>query len=298
MPIIKKLTSYEIYNITILHSEIMQDYIVYRDLFKPATKTRSIRQTIFENVPIIVNLNYKFTALSDKVDFKLNLYAAPEFFKNGHFISKVVYNGGEVVQHEMMNRSTRDTHEFAGKIKSKSSFKIPHNYELEKFFITIVYHKNAETSQTIEFDLFAKTPMETGNLIDSLSPISKSTTLNTSDVFEKIESPLFSAPSAKRKHRSKSPNSSGWSFGESYAGEENPNIQPIGIEKLNEKTQQISKFLEFQKGADIALHQDYKELLVTDYEMTTEETVNLLKVILNENCEVSANLIVLAVKVS
>jgi hypothetical protein len=296
MATIKKLTSYEIYNISLSHSEVMKDYVVSRDLYGSTSRSKKYRQTIFENLPIIVHVDYKYrNSQPEKVDFELIVFSNPEFIQCGYFMSKVIFNQGEVINHEMMRNNLQKTYS-SGKIKSKSSFRIPQKYSQDKIKIIVTYHKKVETISTIDFDFFESPKENERNHIDSLSPISKSTLLNNSDVLEKLASPLSnSSPPAKRKHRSKSPNSSGWSFGESFIGEENPNIQPIGNEKKNPDP--ITNFLmEFQKKNELL--QMKKEILEQEREMTTEELVNLLKIVLTENCEVSANMIVLAVKVS
>lgn len=278
---VKKFVTYELLNDFILLQEINEKSQCIRNYgksFKNIIKTMEVDEVPFS---VDVCLKNDKKELSSNFSFVLLLSENTNLSNHGKLQVKVTYLSGRSVSLTQVSLSCY-------------TFSIPKVNKHDRVFIQVLFNKYPEPPTEVDFDYLrqligGEVDNENQNFTYNISvqlPALKRSNLDFSGVSSVIDT--------------------SFSCGESFHGEvATKNISPIGTGKPVSPVAEItnsgsvSAALEkIRKLAYTTIYHEYKKQLSSQHVLTTQETVELLKVSMGREADISANLIIVAAKVS
>lgn len=287
MSSIKKFLTYDLLNDFILYHDIAEKFQLSKSNGKSFKNI--VKSIECEEMPIGVDVHIKNNnrkgETTDTPFFSLVLLLSEDtnLSKHGRFLVTITYPNGESILLKKVSLSCY-------------TLNIPKNSKHDRILINISYRKNSEFLTKKDFEFFKQFSNE--YFFDTLVP--PTTTSFSSD--EEIV-----IPSAPKKINLDLSVSTNMSCGESFYGEIASNNQcPIGTGKPKKSSKEMEmerimereEFTRIRRIADDTIYKEYKRQLSSKHVLTTNETVELLKVSLSRDADIYANLIILAAKVS
>lgn len=283
MPKVKKFVTYELLNDFILLQEIQEKSQCIKSdgkSFKNIIKTMEVDEVPFS---VDVCLKNDKKDISSNFSFVLLLSENTNLSKHGKLVVKVTYPSDRSVSLTQVSLSCY-------------TFSIPKVNKHNRIFIQVLFNKYPEPPVKSDFEYLRQLTS------DEADNENQNFTYNIS----------LQLPALKRSNLDLSGVSSvidtSFSCGESFHGEvATKNISPIGTGKpvspvteitSEEQPNSVTAALEkIRKLAYTTIYHEYKKQLSSQHVLTTLETVELLKVSMGREADISANLIIVAAKV-
>lgn len=277
--------------------DLLNDFILYRDIeekFQCSENDGRFRNIIksieSEEMPVGVDVHIKNNKRGQKSDssyFSLVILLSEDtnLSKHGKFMVNVSFPNEQLVPLSKVEVSCY-------------TFNVPKKIKHDRILINVSFVKNSEILTKSDFEFFKQFSNE--NYFDSLVvPTMKTSTSLSSD-----EDIII--PAAPKKINLDLSVSTNMSCGESFYGEISSSNQfPIGTGKPKKTSKELEieqrieheDFMRVRRIADETIYKEYKKQLSCKHVLTTNETVELLKVSLSKDADIYANLIILAAKV-